>query len=283
MRSVLASVLLAMLVLTGWVGLAGCRPNDSMPFASEVDEPHYRRGTTLLRGGRTQEALEAFLKVIEKRGGDAPESHLECGILYLQHLKDPVAAIYHFRKYLALRPTSPQAARARELIETAMKEFARTLPASPFEGQVERLDLRETVARLQKENYELKEEIARLRGLPASSRPVPAGAGVAESGDDEDAAAPVSAEEPEPAPIIPVSEPEVRRADAATAPARPAAATATVASGRVHVVQKGDSLFSISRRYYGNGSRVDAIVAANRGLLQDRNTPLRIGMQLKLP
>jgi hypothetical protein len=89
----------------------------------------------LLRSGRSQEALDAFLKVVAKRGGDAPESHLECGILYLQHIKDPVAAIYHFNKYLALRPNSPQAEHTRELIETAKKEFARTLPAEPFEGQ----------------------------------------------------------------------------------------------------------------------------------------------------
>jgi lipopolysaccharide biosynthesis regulator YciM len=136
MRSVFTAVILALLVVAGWVGMTGCQPNENLPFASEVDEPHYRRGMQLLRSGRSQEALEAFLKVVAKRGGDAPESHLECGILYLQHIKDPVAAIYHFNKYLALRPNSPQAARTRELIETAKKEFARTLPSEPFEGQV---------------------------------------------------------------------------------------------------------------------------------------------------
>ena len=51
----------------------------------------------------------------------------------------------------------------------------------------------------------------------------------------------------------------------------------------MHTVQKGDSLFGISRRYYGSGSKVPEIVAANRDVLQDRNTPLKIGMQLRLP
>jgi nucleoid-associated protein YgaU len=87
--------------------------------------------------------------------------------------------------------------------------------------------------------------------------------------------------------MIPV--PPTTRPAASTSPAvvsssqAPVATPATASAGRVHTVQKGDSLFSISRQYYGNGSRVNDIVAANRGMLQDRNTPLKIGMQLKLP
>lgn len=297
MRSVFAATLILLLVITGWVGLTGCQPNESLPFASEVDEPHYRRGTQLLRGGRSQEALEAFLKVVAKRGGDAPESHLECGILYLQHIKDPVAAIYHFRKYLALRPTSPQAARTRELIDTATKEFARTLPAKPFEGQVQVLDLMEAVERLRKENDQLKEQIAQQRGLPVPARsqsfvPRP-GAESAAPDDDLDSAEAAPAEAAEVEPAVPVqnirpSAPPPTTLSAGTSP-RGATATPAVApqsspaTGRIHTVQKGDSLFSISRQYYGNGGRVEEIVAANRGVLQDRGTPLKIGMQLRLP
>jgi phage tail protein X len=297
MRSVFAATLISLLVITGWVGLTGCQPNENLPFASEVDEPHYRRGTQLLRGGRSQEALEAFLKVVAKRGGDAPESHLECGILYLQHIKDPVAAIYHFRKYLALRPTSPQAARTRELIDTATKEFARTLPAKPFEGQVQVLDLMEAVERLRKENDQLKEQIAQQRGLPVPARSPsfvarPGAEPAAPDNEPEPAdAAPADGAEVEPA--VPVqnfrpSVPTQATVSAATPPrgvtAAPAVApTASPATGRVHTVQKGDSLFSISRQYYGNGGRVEEIVAANRGVLQDRGTPLKIGMQLRLP
>lgn len=296
MRPVAAAFLLVLLVITGALVLPGCRPNDSLPFAAEVDEPHYRRGTQLLRSGRTQEALDAFLKVVEKRGGDSPESHLECGILYLQHIKDPVAAIYHFRKYLGLRPNSPQAARTRELIDTAIKEFARTLPARPYEGQVRMLDMMESVDRLQKENYQLKTQIAQMRGLPAPTQPTggfgPAAAAPSATGAESDAdLAPSPEPDPEPAPAVAASSPAVARPSAATAavaPVRPPAnlppaVSTPAASGRVHTVQKGDSLFSISRQYYGNGGRVNDIVAANRGVLSDRNSPLKIGMSLKLP
>ncbi len=285
MRSVFAAALLTLLVIAGWVGLAGCQPNENVPFASEVDEPHYRRGSQLLRGGRTQEALDAFLKVVEKRGGDAPESHLECGILYLQHLKDPIAAIHHFRKYLELRPTSPQAGRTRELIDTATKEFARTLPATPFEGQVKMLDLMETVERLQKENFELKEQVAQLRGVPASSRPQPRGAtppaargrDAVVGGDGVPTAYPIFGDDAPAVPVAAVEPAPVR------APADHRAPTAVAAGGRVHTVQKGDSLYAISRQYYGSGNRVADIVAANPGVLHSSSTPLKIGMQLRLP
>lgn len=290
MRPVAAAFLLVLLVITGALVLPGCRPNDSLPFAAEVDEPHYRRGTQLLRSGRTQEALDAFLKVVEKRGGDAPESHLECGILYLQHIKDPVAAIYHFRKYLGLRPNSPQASRTRELIDTATKEFARTLPARPYEGQVRMLDMMESVERLQKENYQLKTQVAQMRGLPAPAQPAggfgPAPATPTGAAEPDPEVAPEPDPEPAPAVAAPASRPPVGAAVAPPVrpPATPPAAVSTPASsGRVHTVQKGDSLFSISRQYYGNGGRVNDIVAANRGVIADRNSPLKIGTPLKLP
>ena len=122
--------LLGVLVL----GLAGCSDNDHVNSASELDEPGYREGEALLKTGRKQEALTAFLKVISKRGDDAPESHLELGLLYLQHINDPLAAIYHFKKYLALRPNSPQAPLVKQRIDAAIREFARTIPAHPLEG-----------------------------------------------------------------------------------------------------------------------------------------------------
>jgi len=289
MRPIFAAALLVLLVVTGGLVLPGCRPSESLPFSSETDEPLFQRGKAMQRAGRTQEALEAFLKVVDKRGGEAPESHFECGLIYLQHLKDPVAAIYHFRKYLgAQRADTQPAARTRELIDTAMKEFARTLPASPFEGQTKLLDLMETVDQLTKENYQLKEQIAQLRGVPLASRPLPPAArAAARTAPVEEAAAePV---EPEAAPAVPIppparpAYPAVNSTPTRPSPGPPPAAAPANASGRVHVVQKGESLFSISRQFYGNGSRVNDIVAANRSVLQDRNTPLKIGMQLRLP
>ena len=103
--------------------------------------------------------MKAFLKVVDKRD-DAADSHLEAGRLSLTHIKDPIAAIYHFRKYLELKPDAPQSKLVRQLIETAKKDFARSLPGQPFEGEFERLDLLNLIEQLKKENLELKKRLA---------------------------------------------------------------------------------------------------------------------------
>jgi tetratricopeptide (TPR) repeat protein len=162
------------------LGLAGCSDNDHLNSASELDEPGYREGEALLKTGRKQEALTAFLKVISKRGDDAPESHLELGLLYLQHINDPLAAIYHFKKYLALRPNSPQAPLVKQRIDAAIREFARTIPAQPLEGQPQRVDLMAALDRLKQENEALKQQLvdakAGRNGLAATPPDVPAAA-----------------------------------------------------------------------------------------------------------
>lgn len=270
-----SSLLLLFLAL---LALAGCERPSGAGLTAEIDDPDYTRGKSLLRQNRNQEAMAAFLKVIDKRGGDAPESHLEVGRLYHEQIKDPIQAIYHYRKYRELKPNAPQAELVRQLIHAATRDFARTLPAQPLENQVLRNDLLEVVERLQRENTQLRAELAtasagRAAGLasadpgPAVSVPslVPAPSPVSRAPAEQEA--PVLT----PAPMNPP----------AARPASPAAAPA----GRRHVVAQGDSLYSIARRYYGTATnaRIGEIVAANRDLLPNERAPLRIGMELRIP
>lgn len=53
--------------------------------------------------------------------------------------------------------------------------------------------------------------------------------------------------------------------------------------GRHHTVAKGDTLYSLAQRYYGNRSRWREILAANKGVLPGESAPLKIGMDLKIP
>src|SRR5690625_1757545 len=126
LRSAPVYFLTALLVLL----FSGCTVSEGPEVLSEREERNFQRGKQLLREGRRQEALSAFLSVIEKRR-EAPESHLEAGELFRTHLKDPVSSIYHYRKYLAQNPNSPQAPHVRQLIETSTKDFAATLPGAP--------------------------------------------------------------------------------------------------------------------------------------------------------
>jgi LysM repeat protein len=256
---------------------AGCERSDRQTLSAETDDPQYRRGQQLLKQGHNQDALGAFLKVIEKRGDDAPESHLEAGLLYQQYFKDPISAIYHFNKYIELQPNSRQADLVRQRKDAAQREFARSLPAQPLESQTARLELMGRIDELQKENLQLKDEIASLRQGGTGSTGARAGAAPAET----------------------TSTPATRRASlfnptstgpagAAARPAptgRPAATNAVnppAASGRRHVVTQGDTLYKIAQRYYGSGAKWPEILEANRDVLKNENA-VRPGMELRIP
>ena len=68
----------------------------------EIDEKQYQLAKGYQAQGREDEALSAFLRVIDARR-DSPESHFEAGYIYLQKMKDPISAIYHFKCYILLK------------------------------------------------------------------------------------------------------------------------------------------------------------------------------------
>jgi tetratricopeptide (TPR) repeat protein len=259
--------------------VAGCERNSGQSLGAEIDDPDYRLGQRLIKQGRSQEALASYLRVIEKRGDAAPESHLESGIICLQQIKDPIAAIYHFRKYLERQPNSPQATQVRGLVESAKREFARTLPANPMENQSERLDLIEQVSQLQRDNEQLRAEVAILRGnaiQPSINRMrVPTEAMSNPVGPMDSA--------PEDSPISVA--PELTNEFSPTRPAQNQVnqSQAPVSTGvRRHVVVKGDTLFLLAQKYYDNLSRWRDIYEANRDQMPNQNS-LQIGMELRIP
>ena len=283
---------LCLCALAAMLFAAGCGRYDASPFTAEIDEPGYRRGKDLLRQGRNQEALASFLKVVEKRGDDAPESHLEIGILYQQHIKDPIAAIYHYRKFRELKRNSPQSDLVRQRIDAATREFARTLPGQPLENQTDKLDLLEKMDQLQRENFQLKEQLIGMRTQAVNTpRPAPTvPVAVVEDGVDQLAPLAINTSEspviaapdpvpeqvapPTPTPAVTNNRPGVQT----PAPVSPPAGT----SFRRHVVVKGDTLFSLAQRYYGNRSRWREIYAANRNVLPNESA-LKLGMELRIP
>ncbi|WP_415909848.1 Cell division protein CpoB [Oleiharenicola sp. Vm1] len=282
------------------LGLAGCGDDGRQSYATEADEPYYRQAEQMKRAGRQQEALSAYLKVIEKRGDDAPESHLEAGLVYLHHIRDPIAAIYHFRKYLALRPNSAQAPLVKQRIDAAIRDFARTLPAQPLETQLQRVDLIAAMDKLKLENDLLKQQIADLqagrepsaapadtapeRNVAPSAAPSPAnGSGGAGSFALNLDSMPTVRTRSAPSRAEPTPPVVTTRPSAASAPkSTPATAPSTARGARTHVVTKGDTLSNLSQRYYGNRTRWRDIYQANRGVMKNEGD-LRIGTQITIP
>ena len=268
MRS-LASRTLALSALAALLFGAGCGADNST-LTPESSDSGFNEGQQLERQGRPQEALAAYLKVIARRGDQAPESHLDVGLLYLENFKDPIMAIYYFRKYVELKPNSESAGRVRGLIETAKRDFARTLAIQPPENQVGQADTLVQVERLQRENDGLKAELAamprreRLRARAAPARGLRTGSRAGPSAPRR------SCDRGDP----------VAGTSAAVATA-PAAAPSRAA--RTHTVVRGETLYSLAARYYGKGSRWPEIVAANKDQLGGGDPKVKPGMVLKIP
>jgi tetratricopeptide (TPR) repeat protein len=281
---------------------AGCGPGESLTLGAEADDPSYREGQQLEKQGRPQEALSNYLRVIAHRGESAPESHLSAGVIYKQHIKDPIAAIYHFRKYLEQQPNSRQAPLVRQQIEAAKRDFGRILllPNQPLDGSREvRLvgaDQQDRLERLERENEQLRNENAVLRagglagatsglsglnraamrdGLDARLLPPPS---PAEESTSAITLASIQPRDPEPAANVAAQPlPPGTRAK----PTAPAAA-----GGRRHTVAPKDSLYGIAKKYYGTATnaKVQALIEANRDVLPaGAGTPLKEGMALKIP
>ncbi|WP_404425171.1 LysM peptidoglycan-binding domain-containing protein [Nibricoccus sp. IMCC34717] len=159
-RTRLVSVVLVAVALFA----SACHPVDSGSLTAEVDELGYRRGKDLLRQGRNQEALAEFQKVLEKRGlANSPETHLELGLLYHQHIRDPIAAIYHYKRFRELKPNAQQADLVRQRIDAATRDFARTLPGQPLETAAGPADYADLIQRLQRENEQLRMALGAAR------------------------------------------------------------------------------------------------------------------------
>ena len=293
------------------LALAGCDGPSSLDLP-ETDETMFKRGQQFLRSQQNQLALESFLKLIDKRDGDAPESHFEAGRIYLTHLKDPYAAIYHFRRYLQLKPNTVQSDLVKQMIETAMKESLKGLPGTAMSAEVDRLDMLDMVQKLKAENADLRAQLERA-GIavntpatlaptqnPGGTRPV-ATQPVAPTRQPQQVAQ--QARSPQPAPqqaqavdAVPIEDLPVQPPVLIDTPAqqpipptvrqqpqRPGATTpAVTGSGRTYTVQPKDSLMAISRKIYGTPTRWRDIYELNRDRMRTESD-LKIGMELRLP
>ena len=235
----------------------------------ETNETHFLRGRDELKRGNVPEAMSAFLKVVEKRK-DAPESHFELGRIYLDNMNDPIQAIYHFRKYLELKPNSPVSPMVRQMIDTAQKKFAASLPESPFENNVRRMELEELLQKVQKENIELKQRLDAaantIDSLKATQRVSVAATPARQTQGRhtaQTAQTPPStqreARQQQSAPI------EVKRDTPAT-----------------YTVQPGDTLSNVSRKVYGTKNRWREIFNANRDRMATPES-LKPGQVLRIP
>ncbi len=154
--------------------LSGCGPNTGALDRAEARDPLVRKARARAEQGDSDGALACLNRALEKRP-DLAQAHLEAALLYDDVQKDYVRAIYHYQRYLDLRPASDKQEMIREMIRKARLAFAGSL-ADQVPG------LSDRIAALQEENARLKNELQAARRLPENVSAVSTGAAAAATG-----------------------------------------------------------------------------------------------------
>ncbi len=245
----------------------GCVPGPA-GVMEEQKEPHYRAGKARVNSMDYAGAVEAFQRALEVNPRSA-SAHFELGWLYDVKVPDPAAAIYHYERYLQLRPKAENADIVRQRILACKQELARAVLPLPITPGLQR-----EFEQLADENRRLKHELARWQAYTAElTQALSNAVAAAQAARAELAGTPAGSARSAPMTV----ESPSRSSSPATAVAPPAAATARVPVVRVHIVQPGETPSSIARRY---GVSVQSLLDANPGLNPRR---MRVGQQLNVP
>lgn len=250
-RGTLAAMGAALLCL---LYVAGCSGARGTADARDERDPVFRRAVARKNIGDIDGAIELFNRALDRRP-ELARAHFELGLLYDMKKQDYVRAIYHYQRYLELRPGAEKRDLVEGLIRQARISYAATLPSVP-DGALEQIAL-------------LKKEVALLRSqLEARGEGAPSArsAGTAPSSETRG-----------PAPAAP--KPPASATPTAPPPPKPAPALPPM---QEYVVQRGDTLSSIAAKMYRDPNKWRIIYDANRGTLTSPES-VKVGQTLLIP
>jgi len=237
------------LVVAGSLLLSGCSPS-ATGGTEEEKEPQFLIGRSRVNAMDYPGAIEAFEQALEANPRSAA-AHFELGWLYARNEAEPATAIYHYERFLKLRPAANNAETIRLHIVRLKQELATGVLPIPPSTEIQR-----QLEQLEEENRQLRDQLDRSRS--PSSQVSQANRAVVQ---------------PNSIPNNPVSSPV---ASSASVPL-PETPGRTAGSKRTHRVQAGETPMAIARRY---NVKLDSLLSANPGLEPKR---LRIGQSLVIP
>ena len=216
-----------------------------------------------MNGLEYEGAAEAFEKALEVNPRSAA-AHFELGLLCENNRQDFAAAIYHFDRYLKLRPQDEYAEVVQQRIVACKQELAKSVSLAPLSQSMQR-----ELERYSAENRDLKQKLEAWQAYYTAH----GGQGSA----PPSLAPPPRPPAPGPGNLQPTGHapsprPTPTGGTTVTPPPRPPQVLT-----RSYAVQKGETPAAIARKY---GVKLDALLAANPGLNPNR---LRIGQTLVIP
>jgi tetratricopeptide (TPR) repeat protein len=181
--------------------------------------------------------FDRAINLYEAALDDSPrcaEVHYKLALLYDDKLNDPVGALHHFRRYLALSPNGSHANDAKNSIQ---RDELAAITSLSGDSVVTRAE----AARLRNENLILHRQLDARTG---TSQNTPG---------------------------------KVQMREAASAKSG-----ASKSGSRTYVVREGDTLASISRKFYKSPKRWHQILEANKGSIHNPKK-LTVGQTLVIP
>lgn len=252
--------------------LAACSRNVAVQDEQDESGPLMRRARAREQSGDTDSAIRLYKSALEANERLA-RAHLDLALLLNDQKKDYVRAIYHYQRYLELRPTAEK----KEMIEDRIR-----LAGQQYAATIIRADKREAdKAALEKENGELKETLKNLKAeVQRLQQDASAKEGQASPEPSDEAPAVAGADEG--ATPVAAAPGAARKAEAIVAAA--AGSSAAGAGGRIRTyrVKRGDTLMHIAGEVYGDSSKWKKIQDANRKVLAGSSS-VKVGQILVIP
>ncbi|XHR28140.1 MAG: tetratricopeptide repeat protein [Chthoniobacteraceae bacterium] len=192
--------------------------------------------------GQYDEAIPLYESALDGTPKTA-ETHFKLGIIYEEQLKDPVGAIHHFQRYLAMSPAGPHAKDAQRFLKEDQMKLGAALGNGATVSQ-------EDAKRLKNANLEMQKKIVQLKS---------------------DLEAAVKARI------------EAYKALGKAGGPKPEQTQKPLREGvRTYTVGPGDTLASIARKFYNNSAKWKNIQDANFEPM-DGTAKLKPGMVLMVP
>lgn len=236
------------LLVGGLVAGAGCADKVGVTDEVEREQPEMKKAHTLAAAGEFRAARNVYEAILE-RDPVMARAHLDLAFLLDKTGADPVAAIYHFRRYLVLRPDTEK----RVMIENHIRAETLTLVGTVFTNQTSILA---RMGEMESENRALKVKNANLQAQAVQLR----------------------------AALTVVRSKYAQSAENASQSVDqiglPVAAPKT--AGKLVKVEKADTLKKIAARFYGDAQRWREIYEANRQKMKSPGD-LKIGQFIFLP
>lgn len=266
--------------------LASCDQPQRGTDAEDNSNPFFRQAIKYASEQNYNAAIKKYEDAL-RANPTVARAHKEMGILYSEKLGDAVSGIYHFQRYLQARPDAPDRDQIQTLIDKAKIDFVLTLPNSPMQNA-------EEMAKISKENVELKQALAQAQMKLAKTDAVIAQVKAGQPVDSEalkavDNAKIATPTEAQPSSAEALAQPASQQPVQATA-VRPQASVAAPSTGspasmRKHVIAKGESLWKIAKQYYPPDQITEGITkikqANPEATSNERN--LKLGQELIIP